>query len=57
MGNVVDSEKISQRAYQIYETRGKTHGSDFSDWIQAEKEVLNEQNSKKQASKKKLFMQ
>ena len=54
--STVESEKIAQRAYQIYERRGKTQGSDFNDWIQAEREILNEQNVKRQPQKKKTFM-
>ena len=33
-------EKIKQRAYELYEQRGKVHGFDVDDWLQAENEVL-----------------
>ncbi len=32
--------KVSMRAYELYEARGKTHGCDIDDWLQAEDEVL-----------------
>jgi HSP20 family molecular chaperone IbpA len=31
---------IAQRAYEIFESRGRTHGSDRDDWFGAEDEVL-----------------
>ena len=36
----LDYEKIAQRAYEIYVGRGGTHGSDVEDWLQAERELL-----------------
>ena len=33
-------EKIRQRAYELYEQRGRTDGSELEDWVQAEAEVL-----------------
>ena len=32
-------ELICQRAYELYEQRGCTHGNDVKDWLQAEAEV------------------
>jgi hypothetical protein len=32
-------ERIRQRAYALYELRGKEDGRDFDDWLQAESEV------------------
>lgn len=32
-------EKIRQRAYALYELRGKDDGHDFDDWLEAESEV------------------
>jgi epsilon-lactone hydrolase len=32
-------EEISQRAYQLWEERGKPHGSDEEDWYRAEEEL------------------
>ena len=33
-------DKIRRRAYELYEQRGRTNGSEFEDWVQAEAEVL-----------------
>ncbi len=39
-GPMIDlEEKIRQRAYQLYESRGRGDGRDFDDWLQAEAEV------------------
>ena len=35
--NVEDA--IRYRAYQLFEQRGRTHGSDLEDWLRAEGEV------------------
>jgi hypothetical protein len=32
-------EKIRQRAYELYELRGKEDGRDLEDWLKAELEV------------------
>ena len=32
-------EQIAARAYQLYLERGRTHGHDFDDWLQAEYEL------------------
>jgi hypothetical protein len=55
MSNSIDRKKIEQRAYQIFEERGKTHGSDFDDWVRAEREIMNQEKSNKPSSKKKSF--
>lgn len=31
--------EIAQRAYEIYESRGRIEGADVDDWLQAEREV------------------
>ena len=33
-------EQIRQRAYVLYERRGRAEGNALDDWLQAEKEVL-----------------
>jgi hypothetical protein len=33
-------ERIAQRAYEIHQRRGGEHGSDWEDWLQAEREIL-----------------
>ncbi len=55
MSNGIDQSKIAERAYQIYLERGKKHGSDFNDWVQAEKELSSQDKPKKQTAKKKIF--
>jgi hypothetical protein len=32
-------QQIQQRAYQLYEQRGRTDGHDLDDWLQAEYEI------------------
>ena len=31
--------QIQQRAYELYERRGRTDGYDLEDWLQAEREI------------------
>lgn len=33
------NKKISTRAYDIFERRGRVHGHDLDDWLKAEAEV------------------
>ena len=55
MASAVDRKKIEERAYQIFEERGRTPGFDFDDWLRAEKEVLNVDRSNKTSVRKKTF--
>ncbi|MDP8267014.1 MAG: DUF2934 domain-containing protein [Candidatus Aceula meridiana] len=32
-------KKIAERAYKLYEERDRAHGSDWDDWLEAEKEI------------------
>jgi hypothetical protein len=32
-------ERISERAYELYESRGCEHGKDEQDWLRAEREI------------------
>jgi hypothetical protein len=34
-------DKIRERAYKLYENRGREHGQDKQDWFRAEQELLN----------------
>jgi hypothetical protein len=34
-----DTERIAARAYELYLARGGTHGSDWDDWLAAEREL------------------
>jgi len=42
----VGNEEIAQRAYAIYEQRGRFPGAELDDWLQAERELLNENKSR-----------
>jgi hypothetical protein len=42
MGMQVPREKIAMRAYEKWCKRGRQHGSDRQDWIEAEKELVTE---------------
>jgi hypothetical protein len=40
-GNTVDLQsEIRQRAYELYEQRGRTPGYESEDWVVAEREVI-----------------
>jgi len=39
-------QQISQRAYQLYEERGRLDGNAMEDWLIAEKEVLGSRQAK-----------
>ncbi len=36
---VIDHTHIEQRAYELYEQRGRQHGNDLEDWLKAEHEL------------------
>lgn len=36
---VVDHHHIAQRAYELYEQRGRQDGQDLQDWLKAEHEL------------------
>jgi hypothetical protein len=37
--NVSLEEQIAQRAHELWHRRGRQHGSDLTDWFQAEREI------------------
>jgi DUF2934 family protein len=39
---VTPQEQISRRAYELYERRGREHGHEVEDWLQAEAELASE---------------
>jgi hypothetical protein len=42
MPNIVPSQnRIRERAYELYESRGRKPGQDEQDWLHAEREILN----------------
>ena len=38
-GNAPPQDKIRERAYELYENRGREAGQDEQDWFRAEKEI------------------
>jgi hypothetical protein len=42
-GDIVADDMIARRAYEIYEARGGQHGADFDDWLEAERQIKQEQ--------------
>jgi Protein of unknown function (DUF2934) len=37
-GSLKLHEQVQQRAYELFEKRGRTHGHDLDDWLKAEAE-------------------
>jgi len=42
MGDEVLRQRIAEKAYELYEKRGQSHGHDLNDWLEAERLVLGE---------------
>jgi len=36
----LNGQQIQLRAYELYEQRGREHGHDVEDWLQAEAEIV-----------------
>jgi hypothetical protein len=36
---IPSEQQIQQRAYELYEQRGRTDGHELDDWLQAEREI------------------
>lgn len=39
-GTVPSQDTIRERAYELYESRGREPGQDEQDWLRAEREIL-----------------
>jgi hypothetical protein len=39
-GTVPSQDRIRERAYGLYESRGREFGQDEQDWLRAEREIL-----------------
>ena len=39
--------RIAKRAYELYEQRGRQHGHDWEDWIEAERQILSKEASER----------
>jgi Protein of unknown function (DUF2934) len=50
---VPTSEEIRQRAFEIYIERGRIHGSDLDDWMQAERELQEKIQGDRKSRKRK----
>jgi hypothetical protein len=37
----VTPNDIARLAYELYESRGRTHGAELDDWLEAERRLLN----------------
>jgi hypothetical protein len=37
-------EEIRQRAYELYQERGRADGHDLDDWLRAEEEITQQKN-------------
>jgi hypothetical protein len=44
-------ERIAQKAYELYEQRGRTHGHDVEDWLEAERLVGEQLGNQRSTSK------
>jgi len=44
LGSEDQRKKIAERAYALFEKRGGAEGFDLQDWLQAEREVLAQQD-------------
>ena len=42
-------EMIEKKAYEIYQKRGREHGKDLDDWLEAEKIVMGKKRKSKEA--------
>ena len=41
----LDSQEVAKAAYGLFERRGRTHGHDLQDWLEAERIVLRRRTS------------
>jgi Protein of unknown function (DUF2934) len=40
----ITQEEIAQRAYALYEARGREDGHDLDDWLEAERQLLEQRS-------------
>lgn len=50
---VISSDDVRQRAYELYEQRGRLEGFHEQDWFEAETQLRNRKNAKKQDEQRK----
>ena len=46
----MESDRVAQRAYELYLARGGSDGQDMDDWLSAERELLHSRASGSQES-------
>jgi hypothetical protein len=37
--HMTDADAVAKKAYEIYQSRGGTHGADLDDWLEAERQL------------------
>lgn len=50
---VISSDDVRQRAYELYEQRGRLEGFHEQDWFEAETQLRNRKNASQQDSRRK----
>ena len=53
MDDEVLRQRIAEKAYELYEKRGQSHGQDLDDWLEAERLVFSEIGSQAHSTAKK----
>ena len=48
-------QRIAEKAYELYQRRGFTHGCDLDDWLEAERQVLSESQGSPKRPRKKVL--
>ena len=49
----VSSDEVAKRAYEIYQARGGQHGADMDDWLEAERQLKQQQQPQTQTERRK----
>jgi hypothetical protein len=52
-GDELLRQRIAEKAYELYQKRGQSHGRDLNDWLEAERLVLSEIESEARSTAKK----
>jgi hypothetical protein len=53
VGNEVLRQRIAEKAYELYQKRGESHGHDVDDWLEAERSLLSDISSQAHSKAKK----
>jgi hypothetical protein len=49
----ISPAEVERRAYELYQARGGQHGADFDDWLEAEKQIKQNQQPPAPAERRK----